>query len=184
MSDAPPVFDDDQFLDENVDAFLSEAVTSLELVPLNSATTGTIGEYAQRLDMCRRILQSATLIRNALEVAIAEAMPENTMVEGGLRIVRERANRSAWKDAHASERMRTDIEHLVASRLALDVGTGEVDAERRNIISHAIHELLTDVLPAPSTMKAGARKYGLRLADYRDYSPGFTIRLTEATDDA
>lgn len=159
-----------------VDAFLSEAVTALELVPLNEATTGDLAEYAQRLDMTRRIIEFATHLRNHLEVAIAEAMPTNVERAGGLRITRERATRSNWVDSTASERMRADIEHLVATKLALNPATGDVDPQRRNIISYAIHELW-DVLPAPSAMKAGARRFGLSITDYRNFTEGYTIKI-------
>jgi hypothetical protein len=179
MSDESPTpaFDDEQFLTENVDAFLSEAYTALDMIPLDGATTGTIAEYAQRLDLLRRIIHDATMLRNHLEVALAEAMPESRMTEGGLRISRERASRSNWKDAHAGERMREDIEHKVATVLATDVATGEINLERRNLISYALHELW-DVLPAPSSLKAGARRYDLRVSDYRDFTPGYNIRIT------
>jgi len=169
VSDAPPEI--------NVDAYLSEAFTALDMTPLDDATRGTIAEYGQRLDMCRRIIAAASALRNHLEVALAEAMPENHMVEGGLRITRERANRSYWKDADSSERMRDDIEREVATKLSMDYATGEVDEMRRNLISHAIHELW-DVLPAPSTLKAGARKYGIRVSDYREFTPGYSIRIS------
>jgi len=169
---------DDQ-LSDIVDAYLSEAFTALDIIELDHATEGTVGEYAQRLDLCLRIIRAATELRNALELALAEAMPESRMIEGGLRITRERAARSYWKDPDSSERMRAAIEASVSQRLALDVGTGEVDPVRRNLISYAIHELW-EVLPAPSALKAGAKKYGLRISDYREFQDGFTIRLSPA----
>jgi hypothetical protein len=168
---------DDPTVDVNVDAYLSEAITVLDVAGRGEFDVGSIGEYAQRLDMLRRIIQQATAMRNTLELTLAEAMPESRMSEGGLRIVRERASRSYWKDASASERMKEDIEHQVATKLATDVATGEVDQMRRNVISHAIHELWA-VLPAPSTLKAGARRFDLTLSDYRDYAPGFNIRIS------
>lgn len=175
--DADLFITEEQFITENVDAFLSEAYSALDIIESDHATTGTIGEYAQRLDMLRRIIALATELRNAIELAIAEAMPENRMVEGGLRISRERSSRSYWRDADSSERMREAIEQQVATTLALDVGTGEIDPVRKNLISYAIHQLW-DVLPAPSTLKAGARKYGINLRDFREFQPGFTIRIT------
>jgi hypothetical protein len=163
--------------DVNVDAYLSEAITVLDVVAGGEYDVGTVGEYAQRLDMLRLVISKATDLRNALEVVLAEAMPESRMTEGGLRISRERSTRSYWKDAHAGERMREDIEHKVATTLATDVATGDINLERRNIISHALHELW-DVLPAPSSLKAGARRYDLRVSDYREFTPGYNIRIT------
>lgn len=168
---------DDQPVDVNVEAYLSEAITVLDVVTRATYDEGTVADYAIRLDMLRRVIATATTLRNTIEVVLAEAMPESRMTEGGLRISRERATRSYWKDGHASERLREDIEHKVATTLATDVATGDIDLERRNLISYAIHELW-DLLPAPSTLKAAARRYDLRLSDYREFAPGFNIRIT------
>jgi hypothetical protein len=168
--------DADAEMEVPVDAYLSEAFTALDLIPLDAATTGSLGDYAQRLDLVRRVIEVATVLRNHLELAVIEAMPTKHETAGGLRIVREPQPRSTWKDNGSSAQMRNDIEREVATKLAMDYATGDVDPERRNLIMHAIHELW-DVLPAPSMMKASSRRFGLRIGDYRNFTTGYSIKL-------
>ena len=154
---------------------LSEMFTALEAMTLDSLTEGTLADLGMRYDLILRIQGILRTQKEAVETALIEAMPENTVTTGGVRIHRERAARSAWKP-DGSARMRADIEHLVATKLATDVMTGEVDQMRRNMISFAIHELW-EVLPAPSAMKAGAKKYGLRIGEYREFTDGWNLSV-------
>ncbi|MCJ7725661.1 MAG: hypothetical protein MUP76_04650, partial [Acidimicrobiia bacterium] len=134
---------------------LGEMFTALEGMSLDSLTEGTLADLGMRYDVILRLQAMLRTQKDALETALIEAMPEDTVITGGVRIIRERAARSAWKDS-GSARMREDIEQQVATKLSTDVMTGEVDPMRRNLIANAIHQLW-EVLPAPSSMKAGAK---------------------------
>lgn len=158
------------------DYALGESHTAVYEMDMGLLTDGTLADLGRRLDLVLRIAAQMKEARDALETALIEMMPEDTLTMDGIRVVRERAARSAWKPG-GSARMREDITHTVATKLATEVMTGEVDPMRRNLISNAIAELFDKVLPAPSAMKAGAKTYGLRISEYRDFTDGYNISV-------
>jgi len=163
----------------DTDESIGDVFTRLDTMTLDSdLTEGTLQELGHRYDMALRIIALAQQVRNHLEVALVDAMPEDTMIMGDITVKREKANRWSWKDGSSGERMREDIEQMVATKLATDVMTGEVDPMRRNMVKHAIHELWA-LLPAPSSMKVeGARRFDLDIFDYRSLSQPNVIKVT------
>ena len=161
----------------NPDETVGDAYVNLDSLDLGELTEGTLDDLGRRYDLMLQIIAMATEARNHLEQALVEAMPENTLVTPTMTFKREKAKRWAWKEATSGAAMRSDIEHAVATKLSTDIATGDIDHERRNIISHAIHELW-QVLPAPSSMKmTGASNFGLSIFDYRDLSQPDVIKV-------
>jgi len=162
----------------DVDEIIGDVFTRVDTMPMGDLTEGTLQDLGRRYDLALRTIAKAQEIRDALEVALVEAMPEDTLTMGDITVRREKAKRWSWKDAHSGERMREDIGQMVASKLALDPMTGEVDPMRRNLIVHTINELWA-LLPAPSSMKVeGAKRFDLSIFDYRTLSQPDVIKVT------
>jgi len=160
----------------NPDQVLGEIFTSVETLVSDDLTDGTLHDLGQRLDMALRIISNLKVAKEALEIALIDSMPEDTLKMDGVLVVRERVTRSTWKPSGAA-RLREDIAHNVASKLSLDIATGEVDIGRRAVIENAVKELWT-IIPAFSTMKVdGRERFDLKISHYRDFSDGYNIRV-------
>lgn len=160
----------------DIDATLGDVVTLLEQATDMDEDNTTLEDLGRRLQLVLHIAGQAREIRDLIEVTLIDKMEEDTLSMGDVTVVKEKATRSSWKPS-GSARMREDIAHNVAAKLALDIGTGEVDVGRRNIVEHAIKELWT-IVPAFSNMKVdGRERYDLKISEYRDYSDGWNVRV-------
>lgn len=161
---------------------LGEAVTNLYSITenLDGLTEGPLDDLGTRYNMVLLAMGELKTMRDALELALIESMPENTMSINGVTVMRERKTRSSWKPS-GSKRMRDDIKHNVASALATDLETGEVNVGRRNLLENAIDELY-GIIPAFSSMKVeGRERYGLTMSEYREYQDGWNITVVDNT---
>lgn len=146
---------------------------------LDDVTEGPLADLARRHKQITDILASTKTIRDALELAMAENMEEDTLTAGAYTVVRDRGVGSRWKTGESGERMREDITDAVATKVATDVMTGEVDPMRRNLIRAAM-TYVWDALPAPSSVKkSGREQLGIRLSDYRDFYDTTTVKVIE-----
>lgn len=163
----------------DADQQLGEILTAFETLTadLDATTEAPLDDLGRRYDMVLRIRTATTELRDALEIALIETMPEDTLTMDGVVVKREKSTRSTWKDGGAG-RMTEDIGHGIATKLATDVGTGEVDPVRRNLMKNAIDEVWK-VIYAPSNMKkAGRESLGLKISEYRDYNETNVIKVS------
>ena len=77
------------------DYVLGESHTEVYAMDMGLLTDGTLAELGRRLDLTLRIAAQLKEARAALETALIEAMPEDTLTMDGIRVVRERAPRSS-----------------------------------------------------------------------------------------
>ena len=133
------------------------------------------------------LLQDARALAAALKLLIADAELElaarmesdHVVVPGVGVLVRGYDERSQWRDEHSSELLRTDITEAIAKRLALDIGTGEVDQVKVNIAREALR-VAWDVIPSFSSVKRPAGRLGIHIDDYRTITK--VARVTIETD--
>ena len=85
-----------------------------------------------------------------------------------------------WRDGDAGRRMREDLAAAVASEVALDVATGEVDPMKRNVALAALR-VAYEAIPSFSSLKqAGRERLKLRISDYRTYTNFYSVKLERA----
>ena len=158
---------------------LRDILGDLVNVDANEASSGPLADLAARLDTLREIVVVAKAIIEMIETAMPLDMEADMVPAGRYIVVREKEVRSSWKPSGA-ERMRADIRSTIATRMSIDVATGEVNQERRNVIVAAIDELFTGV-PSFSSIKVDAsRRWGLHMGEYRTYTDGYKINLLPA----
>jgi len=152
-----------------------------ELFLLTDPTDGSTRDLALRLrhakDVARR-LKDAT---DALELELAARLESDITTLSGVGIVRRGyTRRSQWRDPESSADLRHDVGEAVCKHVALDVGTGEIDPLRRNI-ARATVEALYDVIPAFTSVKQPAKRYGIQIDEYRRYQdvPVITVEPEE-----
>lgn len=159
------------------DYVLGDAYTLVDGMDLGLLTEGTLADLGRRLDILTRTAATLREAKAALETALIEAMPEDTLTMDGIRVVRERKSRWAWKSKTSGQQMREDLQRTIAERMSTDPETGEINVGRRRLISEAIQELY-DAVPAIQEFKvAGAKRLGLSIFDYKDRSDGYNISV-------
>jgi len=163
------------------DVVLTDSISAIMDLTLDDVTEADIAAKGLRYEMVLNLLAELTILRDALEVSLLDTMPTDSLNAGAIRITREESTRSTWSDGGAA-RMREDVSHSVATKLATDVGTGEVDPVRRNLMQNAIRESLK-YFSAPSGIKKLAREdLGLGIGDYKTFSHPNVITVTRITD--
>jgi hypothetical protein len=169
---------DDQRVDVEPAAVLLGTLTELRATRPDAWTEGTRTDLALRLDRVQTLLDHLNEVRGWLELALAESMETDDEVIpgiGGLHRTEER--RWTWRGPHSNEQMRDDLAVAVATKVAVDVGTGELDPIKRNVALHAIRTAY-EAIPSFSTLKVGGqRQLGLAIGDYRTYDTYYRVRL-------
>jgi hypothetical protein len=175
---------DDERVDVDPAASLFGAMVELRATAPNAWTEGPVADLALRLDRVVTLHHMLAEIQSWLELALAESMEDDDISLRGIGVLhREEQTRSSWKHAHSGEQLREDLAVAVASNVALDVATGEVDPMKRNVALHALRTAY-EAIPSFSSLKvAGRKKLGLKISDYRDYSTYYKVTL-EVTDEA
>lgn len=162
----------------DVDAVLGDAMTLLESFTDDEFSEAPLDDLGRRLQAVLHIAAKARALRDLIEIALIEAMPEDSLRMGDVTIVRERATRSSWREG-GSVQMRKDIAAGLANELALDVGTGEVDEVRRNYMRNAIQEALS-LINAPTGIKVpGRERLSLTMSTYKEYTEGYNVRVID-----
>jgi hypothetical protein len=93
------------------------------------------------------------------------------------RLVRSEKLTTKWRDKSSGEQMRDDLATAVASAVALDVATGEVDPMKRNVALAAIRTAY-EAIPSFNNLKvAGRKRLGLRMDDYLAYDSHYVVSL-------
>ena len=164
----------------DADAVLGDAAVGIDALheALDAVTEGTLADQGTRLALAEHLLAQLKVIKAGLETALIEAMPEDTMSMNGVVVQREKVTRSTWKPSGAA-RLREDLRHAVATKLATDVETGEVNVGRRNLIETAIRELYAVIPSFSNVLVTGRDRYGIQMSRYRDYTTGYNVSVHE-----
>jgi len=150
------------------------------LVELRSVPDWTTGDLLDRAVALSRLKEVVALCKEAmteLELSLAESMTEETMITPVGLLRRTEKVTSTWKYDGAGDLFRDDLANAVVMRVAVDVGTGEMDPVKRNVAREALR-VLYDVIPAISTVKSGAKRaIGIDVGDYRSFSRHYAVEL-------
>lgn len=162
----------------DVTSSVLSTLAELRTLDPNTWTEDTVFELALRLDRVVALHRHLAEVQSWLELALAERMEtDDVPVEGVGMLHRTEAKRSSWRYGHSADQMREDLAVAVATNVALDVGTGEVDPMKRNIALHAIRTAY-DAIPSFSNLKvAGRERLGLKISDYRSYDTYYRVTL-------
>lgn len=159
-------------------------LAELRGVTLDDWTEGPVGERGLRLHRLRVLADLLATRISAVEQSLADSMETDRIDVPSLgQLVREEVVRERWKGDGAGERLRDDLAMAVAQDVAMDVGTGELDPIKRNV-ALATMRAAYDAIPSFSSLKvAGRRRFGLHIADYRDYSTGYKVTVISLEDE-
>ena len=124
-------------------------------------------DRAASLDRLRAIQALAHELAQDIEGELAATMEADVLDLAGMRLVRSEGTSSSWRNEHSSQVMRDDLSLAVATNVALDVGTGEVDPIKRNIAVATMRTALEAIPSFSSLNKRGRERLGLRMGDYR-----------------
>ena len=160
------------------------AVAELNGIPDDSWIEGDVFDRAVRLDRATYLIELLKERTRDLELSLADSMEEDQMLVPGVgKLTRSEKKSWSWRDGHAGERMREDLAIAVATEVALDVATREVDLEKRNVALEALR-VAYDAIPSFSTLKnAGARRLRLKVGDYRVCSESYAVRIDRIGDE-
>ena len=141
-----------------------------EYIGVDDPTDVDLPELARRLQQSKALAARLKDLTDALELEIAARVEQDITVVPGVGIVRRGyTRRSQWRDSDSASILREDIGHAVTTTVARDNATGEIDPFKRNV-ARATVDAMYEILPAFYSIKAGAKKYGLRIGEYRTYS--------------
>lgn len=150
----------------------------VEMAAGSDVTDGELPVLAQRLHTARTAIARLTSIVDALTMEVAARVETDDTRAGSWHIERGYKRNSTWSQPDSAEILRHDLGEAVVSKVALDIGTGELDPVKRNIARAAIAELW-ECLPAFSSLKRGASRLGIRIDEYRTFTDVATIRVQE-----
>lgn len=144
-------------------------------------TEGTIEERARRLSALRQLKALTDDIILAVEQSLIESMEADDVPVAGVGMLRRgEVTRSTWRYDGASEQMRDDLARAVATHIATDIATGEIDQLKRNIALHTMRAAYSAIPQFSSLKQAARRTFGLTLGDYRQYDTVYKVTIEEA----
>lgn len=149
----------------------------LDWLDLPDPTEDETRVLAERLAIAR--LLSAKLGPAIIELSaeLAARMEADDVEVPGVGVLRRSwKRRSEWANDTSGEDLRRDVRDAVVRDLALDLRTGELDTVTRNIAGAAV-DAVFEILPAPSSIKQSAKRYGLRIGDYRRFSDSASVAV-------
>lgn len=154
------------------------ALVELRAMPPGAWTEGTTLDLAIRLDRVSSLQALLAAARAEIETDLADRMEADEIPVPGVGVLkRTPAKREAWRFAHSSDQMREDLALAVASAVALDVASGELDQMKRNVALAAVRAAY-EVIPSFSSLKtAGRKRFNLRLEDYRTSDEYYKVAL-------
>lgn len=157
----------------------------MTLAAEGDVTDGELSALAHRLHTARTAIAALTSVVEALTMEVAARVEDDETIVAGYgsswSIARGYKRTSTWSQPDSAELLRHDLGEAVVAKIALDVATGELDPAKRNIARAAIAELW-EVLPAFSSLKAGAKRLGIHIDQYRQFTDVATITLREQGD--
>ena len=169
---------------EPLDTALRAALTTLA-EQADTADDGTLDEVAARYQAALHLGLVAKHIRDTCEESLNERMETDEVIIPNIgRFVRSRQLSSAtFIDKQSGPRFREDLAQAVASKVALDIGTGEINVERRNVAREAIR-ILSMYIPSIAGTKGKARdELGIDIDQYKNRSWRNTVKLEEGIEE-
>jgi len=167
----------DDPVDRDPAGVLLGTLTELSTLGPDAWTDGDVTDQAIRLD---RLITLSLLVKEAremIELSLAESMETDDLYTPVGVLRRVERNTSAWRYEGASERLRDDLAMAVASSVAIDVATGEIDPAKRNVAMAAMRKAY-EAIPSFSSLKvAGRKSLGLHIGDYRSYSTHYGVDI-------
>jgi|TARA_R110002167_G_scaffold30123_4_gene99893 hypothetical protein len=151
----------------------------------DSADNGTLDEVGARYQAALHLSLVAKQIRDVCEESLNERMESDAVTIPNVgRFVRSRSLASAtFRDKSDGPRFREDLAHAVATKVAIDIGTGEINQERRNIAKETIR-VLSMYVPSISGTKGNAKsELNLNIDDYKSRQWRNTVKLEEGVQD-
>lgn len=141
-------------------------------------TEGTLDEVALRLYRLQSLGRICEHLAAACEQTVIDSMETDSMTVTGLgKVTRVEKTSSAWNGEHASARLRDDLTQAVATNIATDIATGDIDPVKRNIARAAMN-LAFEAIPSFSSLnKPGRERLGLHIGDYRTYATSYKIAI-------
>ena len=109
------------------------------------------------------------LVDDLSDELAARMEADQVRVPGVGMLERKRERRSTWPHEHSSVEFRKAVGDTAVNRIALDVGTGELDPVRRNI-GRAVVDLLWEYVPSFSSVKAAGKRDGIDVDQFRTTS--------------
>jgi hypothetical protein len=109
------------------------------------------------------------LVDDLSDELAARMEADQVRVPGVGMLERKRERRSTWLHEHSSVEFRKAVGDTAVNRIALDVGTGELDPVRRNI-GRAVVDLLWEYVPSFSSVKAAGKRDGIDVDQFRTTS--------------
>jgi hypothetical protein len=164
--------------DQDPATALLSALQETRVIPDDAWTEGGMFDLALRLDRVNALAEILNKVKGYLETELADRMEADDVPIHGVGLLhRAPAWRSTWRTKDSGNQMREDLARAVATQVALDVATGDVDQMKRNVALHALRTAY-EVIPSFSSLKvAGARRLGLDESDYRERSQYYTVKL-------
>jgi hypothetical protein len=141
-------------------------------------TEGTLADRAKRLHLLSLVAAKVDELTEEINDAIAADMEADLVEVPGIGVLqRDKATSSTWRFKGANDQMREDLANAVARDIATDEATGEIDPMKRNIALAALR-IAYEAIPSFSSInKAGARRLGLYVSDYREFSERDKVKL-------
>lgn len=152
----------------DIDTTLTQIADALSIAHADSVSEGLLPELAQRLDIIDTVLAALGIMREALTIELAARMEADEIEVPGVGYLTriERTSSGTWKYDGAREQMFSDLKGALASRLAVDPATGEVNPALRRLITLTVDEML-EAISVGNPKAAFRKRYGLDPHDYR-----------------
>lgn len=171
--------------DERVDvepaAIVLGALMEIRNIKPDDWTDGPVFDLAYRLDRVEGLITTLQEIASWLELVLSESMIEDDLPIPGIGYLhRQEKQRSTWRYPGASDEMRQNLAEAVASDVARDVATGEIDPMKRNVALAALRAAY-EAIPSFSSIKVPGRiRFHVDLEDYRTAETYYTVKIERA----
>ena len=154
------------------------ALAELRGIPDDRWIEGPVFDRVVRLDRAMALIRGLKDAIASIELSLIDSMDEDELAFPGVgKLVRGEKLTTKWQDKNSGERMREDLAVAVASQVALDVATGEMDPMKRNVALAAIRTAY-EAIPSFNNLKVSGRKrLGLRMDDYLAYESHYVVTL-------
>lgn len=149
----------------------------LRAIELEDPTMEDTEELAGLLADASEMITRCTKLRDDLELELSARMDADMVTLPGIGYLsRTREATSRWKDKDSGDILRHDLREAIATRLASNIRTGEMDDMTRNVVRLAI-DAAYEVIPAFSSIKAAGRKLGIDVGDYREFGVRYRVAV-------
>jgi hypothetical protein len=141
--------------------------------PLAAVTEGTVEDLVTRLDAVTRIGKLAAEMQDALALALADQVNDESMAIPGVGLLNRVPKGGTRVRRGGTAKLRQDLPIAVARKVGVDPYTGEINADRRDGAADAVREVIATCGITASSLKVSARELiGLDPDDYVQANTG------------